>query len=324
MNIKRNIANLSFRNYILEAALIVLSTTIALATPGFLTTGNILNIFRNASITGIIAFGMTMVIICGQIDLSVGSGMALYGVVTAAVAKYIANASIMPLEQAVVVGMLVSFMVAAVVGVATSLMHIKLKVPTIIITLGTMSVLYGLAAVITRGFPITTLPVWYNRIGAGRVFGVPVPAIILMIVFVIVAIIMKNTKIGREIYAVGGNEEAARLSGINVSKVKIFVMIVVQLLTAVSGILVSSQTMSASATFGRGYELLVISTVIIGGTSINGGIGKVWGTFIGIFFLGIIANGMTLLNIDSYVQYLVRGMLILVAVAVNTFVNNRR
>ena len=218
-----------------------------------------------------------------------------------------------------------AFLVAALIGFVNGYIRVKFNIPTFIITLAMMNIVYGLAAILSNGFPVTTLPTWYNVFGAGNVFGVvPVPAIILVIVFIIVHIVMTYTTFGRSVYAAGGNPEAARLSGVNVKKVKIIVMIVVQLTAALGGIMCSSQVMSAAHNFGKGWEMDVIASVIIGGASMNGGIGKVRGTFVGIIFLGVLLNGMTLMNVNEYVQYVVRGGLILMAVLINTIQQNRQ
>ncbi|MGI9860611.1 ABC transporter permease [Moorella naiadis] len=304
--------------YMLECILLVISIAIAFMAPGFLTPSNLLNILRNISLQGVIAFGMTMVIIAGEIDLSIGSTVALTGVIIALTAGGLAKAGIMPMETGVIVGIILAFIIAALVGLFNGWLLTTFKMPSFIITLAMLNALYGITAIISRGFPVTTLPRWYNMLGAGHIFSIPIPAIILLIVFVIISIIMNKTKFGRSVYAVGGNPEAARLSGINVRSVKIMVMIAVQVLAALAGTLVSSQVMAGSSTFGKGWELNVIASVIIGGASLFGGIGKVWGTFIGLAFLGILINGMTLLNINEYVQYVVRGLLILAAVLVNT------
>jgi ribose/xylose/arabinose/galactoside ABC-type transport system permease subunit len=221
--------------------------------------------------------------------------------------------------------MVVAFIVSYLVGLLIAWLHIRFKMPTFIITLAFLNILYGAAALLSNGFPITSLPLWYNEIGAGRIGGiVPVPAIILLVVFIIVFIIMKYMRVGREIYAVGGNEESARLCGINVTKVKTIFLVAPQLMSCVSAILISSQVMSASSQFGKGYEMTAIPSVIIGGASLSGGIGTVWGTFLGILFLGVISNGMTILNVNEFTQYVVKGVLILVAVAVNTIVENKK
>ena len=301
------------RNNMMLTILVVICIVIAFTAPGFFTVPNILGIFRNNAFKGVIAFGMTMVIICGEIDLSIGSTVALSGIITARVAGGL-NAAGMPLEVTVIFGMIVALVVSALIGLFIGVIRTKFNIPTFIITL----------ALLSGGFPVLTLPQWYNRIGAGSVLGIPIPAIILVIVFIVINIIMSYTAFGRSVYAAGGNPEAARLSGVNVTKVKILVMIAVQLMAALGGIMNSSQVMSAAHNFGRGWEMDVIASVIIGGTSMNGGIGKVKGTFLGIIFLGVLLNGMTLLNLNEYIQYVVRGGLILIAVMINTIQLNRQ
>lgn len=308
-----------FRHYMLELVLALIVLILIFTAPGFFTLRNILNIFRNVAITGVISLGMTMVIVGGEIDLSVGSSIALSAVVTAKVTGMIAQSGAMSMESAVLIGMLVALIVGFLIGVANGLIRTRFGIPTFIITLAMLNVSYGLAAIISNGFPVTTLPLWYSWIGAGRFFGlIPVPALWLVIVFVIISIVMNRTKLGREVYAVGGNPEAARLSGINVNFVKIVMMVVVQVLAAVAGIILSAQVMSGSSTFGRGYELDVIAAVIIGGVSLFGGIGKVRGTLVGIVFLGVVNNGMTLFGVGDFEKYVVRGMIILIAVMMNT------
>lgn len=315
----------NLNDHILETVLVVLMIAIALLTPGFMTSSNLLNMLKNVSLQGVIALGLTMTIIGGEIDLSVGSGVALYGVIVAKVAGDLSNTGIMPLEMAVLIGMAIAFITSFIIGVIITWLHLRFKMPTFIVTLAFMNILYGAAALLSRGFPITSLPRWYNEIGAGRIGGIiPVPAVVLLVVFIIVFIIMNYTRTGREIYAVGGNEESARLCGINVRKIKIIYLVAPQLMACVSAILVSSQVMSASSQFGKGYEMTAIPSVIIGGAALSGGVGTVWGTFLGIIFLGVISNGMTILNVNEYVQYVVKGSLILVAVAVNTIMQNKR
>lgn len=309
--------------HILEIILLIITIVVAFLAPGFFTTRNLLNILRNASIQGVIAFGMFMVIVTGEIDLSIGSTVALSGVIVALTSGYLAEAKIMSMEDGVIVGIALAFLVSGLCGYLNGWVITRFKLPSFIVTLAMMNTLYGIAAIISKGFPVTTLPLWYNIFGAGQVFGIPLPAIILVVIFIIVFMVMNYTKFGRSVYAVGGNLEAARLSGINVSKVKKTVMVVVQILAALSGILVSSQVMAGSFSFGKGYELNVISSVIIGGASLFGGIGTVWGTFIGILFLGVLINAMTLLNINEYMQYVVKGVLILIAVLINTIQTTR-
>ncbi len=310
--------------YMMEIILVVICVVVAFTANGFFTVPNLLGILRSSSLKGVIAFGMTMVIICGEIDLSISSTVAISGIIAATVAGKLDTAGI-PLDAGIWIGILVAFLVAALIGFVNGYIRVKFNIPTFIITLAMMNIVYGLAAILSNGFPVTTLPTWYNVFGAGNVFGVvPVPAIILVIVFIIVHIVMTYTTFGRSVYAAGGNPEAARLSGVNVKKVKIIVMIVVQLTAALGGIMCSSQVMSAAHNFGKGWEMDVIASVIIGGASMNGGIGKVRGTFVGIIFLGVLLNGMTLMNVNEYVQYVVRGGLILMAVLINTIQQNRQ
>lgn len=306
------------RTYMMEIVLLVIAIVIAFTAPGFFTLANLLGILRSSALKGVIAFGMTMVIICGEIDLSISSTVALSGIITALVGGKLEAAGILPLHTGVIIGMLVAFAVAAGLGAFNGFIRTKFNIPTFIITLAMMNVIYGASALLSKGFPLTTLPDWYNIFGAGMVWHIPVPAIILVIIFIIVHIIMTYTTFGRSVYAAGGNPESARLSGINVKKVKILVMIGVQVLAALGGIMCSSQVMSAAHNFGKGWEMDVIASVIIGGASMNGGIGKVRGTFVGIIFLGVLLNGMTLMNVSEYIQYIVRGGLILAAVLINT------
>jgi sugar transport system permease protein len=307
------------KKYMMEMILFFITLMLVFTAPGFFTLNNILNIFRNVALAGVISFGMTMTIIGGEIDLSVGSSIALSAVLTATITGAIAKAGILPMESAVLIAMACALVVGMLIGLVNGIIRTRFGIPSFIITLAMLNVTYGSAALVSKGFPVTTLPDWYNWIGAGQLFGVfPVPAVWLLITFAVVFVIMNLTRFGREVYAVGGNPEAARLSGINVTRVKIIIMVAVQMLAACSGIILSAQVMSGSSTFGRGYEMDVISAVIIGGSSLNGGIGKVWGTMIGIIFLGVINNGMTLFGVGDFEKYIVRGLLILFAVLLNT------
>lgn len=313
-----------FNTYMMEIILLVICIVVAFNAPGFFTVPNLLGILRSSALKGVIAFGMTMVIICGEIDLSISSTVAISGIITALVGGALDQAGILPLNLGVIVGMVLALVVAGLLGLFTGIIRTRFNIPTFIITLAMMNVIYGAAALLSKGFPLTSFPSWYNVFGAGSVYSIPVPAIILIIVFIVVHIIMSYTTFGRSVYAAGGNPESARLSGVNVTRIKILVMVGVQVLAALGGIMCSSQVMSAAHNFGKGWEMDVIASVIIGGASMNGGIGKVKGTFVGIIFLGVLLNGMTLLNVSEYVQYIVRGGLILVAVLINTIQISRQ
>jgi len=304
------------KNCILEIILLLICVILAFKADGFFSTDNLLNILRNVSMQGIIAFGMTMVIISGEIDLSVGSAVAFAGCLTAYITQILHSMGL-PLVISIPSAIILTMVVGSMVGGVTGFIRMKFTVPTFITTLAWMTILRGAAELITDGFPLTPFPQWYNFIGGGYLFGIPFPAIIFILIFFIIQFIMNYTVFGRSIYAVGGNPEAARLSGINVSRIKIFVMAIVGLLAAVSGIMQSAEIMSGTATTATGWELDVISAVIIGGTSLMGGVGRIWGTLIGVIFLGVLVNGMTLLNISEYWQHVVRGILILSAVLIN-------
>ncbi|MDD5135171.1 MAG: ABC transporter permease [Phycisphaerae bacterium] len=304
------------RRSILEIVLLVLCVVLAFNADGFSTKDNLLNVLRNVSMQGIIAFGMTMVIISGEIDLSVGSAVAFAGCLTAVMTKILLAAGL-PAPAAVAIAIMSSLTVGFATGCLTGYIRMKFNVPTFITTLALMTALRGAAFLITNGFPVSAFPEWYNFLGGGYVFGIPFPAIIFIIVFIIISVLMNYTTFGRAIYAVGGNVEAARLSGINVKKIKILVMGIVSLFAAFSGVMQSAEIMSGTATTATGWELEIIAAVIIGGTSLMGGLGKVRGTLIGVIFLGVLVNGMTLMNISEYWQFVVRGVLILSAVLIN-------
>ncbi len=218
---------------------------------------------------------------------------------------------------AITIGAIIAMVILFLVGVLTGKVRQHFNMPTFITTLGLLTVLSGAANLITDGFPITSFPFQFNFLGAGILFGIPFPVYIFAAVFGFVYFLMNYTSFGRALYAVGGNLEAARLSGIDVWKTKTLALGITGVLTAIAGVLIASQILSGSASAARGWELDVISAVIIGGTSLFGGKGTVRGTLIGVLFLGIIVNGMTLLNVSEYWQLVVRGGLIIGAVLLN-------
>lgn len=317
---KNKVKNLIL-DHIIEILLVVVIIVMALVSSNFLTVANILNIFRNQAMKGVIAFGMTMVIISGQIDLSVGSQVALSGAIIARVCRDLPTATGMSVEVACVIGIVLAVAGALVMGVIHAIAEHKFKMPAFIVTLASLNVLYGLAGIVCQGFPIANVfPESFLWLGTGSVFGViPVPAVILIIVFIVCYILMTYTTTGRAIYAVGGNAESARLSGINVMMSKVIVFSAVQIMCVLAGIMHSAQVASGSFSFGKGWEVDVISSVVVGGTSMDGGIGKPWGTLMGILFLGVITNAMTILNVDVYMQYVIKGLVMAFAVLLSTY-----
>ncbi len=305
--------------YIMEAVLILLCIILGVAQPNFFTLKNLLNVLRNISMQGIIAFGMTMIIISGEIDLSVGSTVAFSGCLTAYVADWLMYVIEWSAGPAIAIAIVVAVIACFGFGCLTAFLRNRYGIPSFITTLALMTIEAGFAFLITNGFPITPFPGWYSFLGMGYVMGIPFPAIIFIFVFVILNFLMTHTTFGRAVYAVGGNAESARLSGINVSFVKTMVFGITGIMAGLSGVMISAQIMSGSPSVAKGWELFVISAVIIGGASLAGGSGTIKGTLVGIIFLGVILNGMTLLGISTYWQYVVRGGLILGAVFMNFF-----
>jgi sugar transport system permease protein len=309
-------------DHIMEVFLVILIVGLTFGANRFMTWGNWMNILRANSLKGVIALGMTMAIIAGLIDLSIGSTVAISGVIVALVARDL-TAGGMNLTAAAVLGIFIAFAFATLIGWLHAVFSHKTGMPPFIVTLASREAVYGLAGMLCGGFPIANqFPAWFNQFGGGRIGGqdgVPVAAIILIVSFVIVWFIMNYTTTGRATYAVGGNPESARLSGINVYKTKTFAFIAVQLFSVIAGFMLSGQVLAGSYSFGRGWELDVIAAVVIGGTSFNGGMGKIGGTLLGILFVGVITNGMTLLNFDVYAQYVVRALIMFLAVLLSSY-----
>ncbi len=308
--------------YPMEIILVLLYVYLSLSAPGFFSLGNQLNVLRNITMQGIIAFGMTMVIISGEIDLSVGSGVALAGCIIAwFCGVYTDDIGAL---AAVLIGGAIAISVQFSLGIFTGRIRQWFNVPTFITTLALLTMVRGAANLITGGFPLATFPRWFNTLGSGFFLGVPIPVYVFAVTFAAIHFLMNYTRFGRAVYAVGGNPEAARLSGIDIWKVKALALGITGALTGVAGILIAAQIGSGNATAAAGWELDVIAAVIIGGTSLFGGKGRIWGTFIGVLFLGFVVNGMTLLNVSEYWQYVVRGALILGAVLFNYMLERLR
>ena len=287
--------------------LLVLCVVIAIVNPAFLSSNNLMNVLRQTSTNLYLALAMTMIIILGGIDLSVGSIMAVTGVVTTMSIAVLE----MPVAVAVGLGVLVGLLFGAVNGyvAATTI------IPPFIITLATMNIARGAAYVLTDGQPVRVMSDSFNFIGSGYIGGfLPTPVLYLIIFLIICYFIMNKTKLGRYIYAVGGNPEAAKFSGINIKKVKFFAYTFSGFMAAVAGIVLASRMFSGQPTAGNAAELDAIAAVVLGGTSMSGGIGKIGGTVIGALIIGVLSNGLNLMGVSSFWQYIVKGIVILVAV----------
>lgn len=287
--------------------LLLIVVIITIMSPNFLTVNNLLNVLRQVSINALIAFGMTFVILTGGIDLSVGSILALTGAVTA---------GLMAGGMDPVLAMFLGLLLGAVLGAINGLIIAKGKVAPFIATLATMTIYRGLTLVYTEGRPISGLgdSQAFQLLGKGYFFGIPVPVITMAITFGVLYFILKKTTFGRRVYAVGGNEEASRLSGISVDRIKIYVYSLTGALAALAALILTSRLNSAQPTAGNMFELDAIAAVVLGGTSLTGGRGWIVGTLIGALIIGVLNNGLNLIGVSSFFQQVVKGAVILVAV----------
>ncbi len=293
-------------------ALLILIAVVSSMSPNFFTINNLFNILQQTSVNAIMAVGMTLVILTSGIDLSVGSLLALTGAVAA---------SIVGLEVNALLAVFGALALGAVIGAGTGIIVAKGKVQAFIATLVMMLLLRGVTMVYTNGSPINTgfsdVADAFGWFGIGRPLGIPTPIWLMVVVFIAAWYMLHHTRLGRYIYALGGNEAATRLSGISVDKVKIIVYALCGLLSALAGIIEVARLSSAQPTAGTGYELDAIAAVVLGGTSLAGGKGRIVGTLIGALILGFLNNGLNLLGVSSYYQMIVKAAVILLAVLVD-------
>lgn len=301
---ERDIKSLLFK-YKSMIGLIILCIVISIVTPRFLTMTNIMNVFTQVSVNAIIAVGMCFVILTGGIDLSVGSTLAISGAVAATLAKNNVN---------VILALLVALAIGGVIGLFNGFLVAKGKIQAFIVTLATMTIFRGVTYVYTDGTPISGLGLNFMTIGNKKLAGIPMPVILIIIVVLIAWYVLSETRYGRYVYAVGGNEDSARLSGINTDKIKSWVYVVCGITAALSGVIVTSRIGSASPNAGTGFELDAIAAVVLGGTSLSGGEGTVIGTIIGAMIIGVLNNGLNLMNVSPFYQLIVKGFVILLAV----------
>ena len=281
----------------------------------FLTPKKMFNILRQNASNLFLATGMTMVIILGGIDLSVGSVIALSGVVAAGC---VVNFG---LPEAV--GFIAAIAVGAAVGLFNGFIICKTDIPPFIVTLASMNITKGIALVLTGGAPIRCMTDAFKFPGAGYVGPVPTPVILMFIIFILAALMINKTQLGRHIYAVGGNVQAAKFSGISVQKVKFIVYAYTGVMAGIAGVVIASRLYSGQPTAGDGAEMDAIASVVVGGTSMSGGSGRIGGTLIGVLIIGVLNNGLNLMGVDSNFQYIVKGLVILLAVYVD-FLRNKK
>lgn len=288
--------------------LVGLCIVISIMTPRFLAVSNIVNILTQVSVNAVIAIGMTYVILTGGIDLSVGSIVAVSGAVAASLAKSTNNV-FLSIIAAVVIGI--------IIGGLNGILVSKGKLQAFIATLATMTIFRGVTYVYTNGTPISGLGQGFMVLGNKRLGGIPLPVIFMVVVFALAWYVISETKYGRYIYSIGGNEDCARLSGINTSRMKTLAYVVSGITAAISGVIITSRIGSASPNAGSGYELDAIAAVVLGGTSLSGGEGSIFGTIIGAMIIGVLNNGLNLMNVSPFYQLIVKGIVILAAVLVD-------
>lgn len=304
----------SFSSFVLEKGstvigLILLFVLMSILSSDFLTIDNLLNVFRQSAVLMIMAVAMTFIIITGGIDLSVGSQIAVSGVV---VAGMIAAGIPVPLA------VLFTLMTGGIIGLFIGSVISFQKIPPFIVTLAMMTILTGIAFVLTKGTPIVINSPQFRSLGRGYLGVIPIPIIIMIAVVILGHILLTHTRFGRFVYAIGDNEETARLCGINVRRVRISVFILGGAVTALAGILLASRLSTGSPNSGTGSELDAIAAVVLGGTNLFGGEGKITGTIMGVLIIAFLNNGLNLLNVTSYNQMLIKGLVILLAVWLNT------
>ena len=303
-SLKSSIKSLNILGILL--AFLVLCVIMAIASPAFLKQTNLLNILQQISINFTIAIGMTFVILIGGIDLSVGSITALTGMFVAIMMK---NWNI-PVAPAIIIAVLSASLLGLINGVLIS----GLDLPPFIVTPGMMELARGMSYTVTAGQPIYTLPAGFLAI-SGRVRGIPLVALLIMIaLFVLAYYVLQFTRIGRYVYAVGGNEKVSFIAGIKIERVKIFVYAITGFFCALAGAVLTSRLNSAQPTAGTGYELDAIAAVVLGGTSLSGGKGYITGTLVGVLIIGTLNNGLNILDVSSFYQQVVKGIVILLAV----------
>jgi ribose transport system permease protein len=304
------------KKYGIYLALLMLIIFFSAATGSFLKPDNLFNVTRQISMLGIASVGMTFVLLLGGIDLSIGSQITLVNIVAA---WLMVKAEIHPFFACSI-----SLVISSTVGFFNGWIVANIKIPPLIVTMASMTMLEGLAFIICGGIPIFGFPKAFAVIGQGYLGPVPIPVIIMAAILGIGAFILNDTFFGRWFYAVGGNEEAANLSGINVKWVKYLVYTLSGFFAGIAGIVMLSRTNSGQALAGKGFEFEVLTAVVVGGVSVNGGSGKISNVVAGILIIGVLSNGMVLMNVTQYSQMLVKGAVLLVAVGFDCWQKQRQ
>lgn len=302
------------QTYMLIFIVIGLGVILSFVSPNFLTVTNLMNVLRQIAVNGILAIGMTIVCLTGGIDLSVGSIVAFSGIIAAGLLR--------DQDYPLIVIVLVAVVLGALLGLYNGYFVAYWKAAPFVVTLSMMTIARGMTYVYSDGRPISNLPEEFLAIGKGSIAGIPIPTAILIVVFIIANIMLTKLKFGRYVYAVGGNENAAMVSGINVKKIKMLVYVLSGVACGLAAIILTSRVSAGLPQAGESYELDAIAATVIGGTSLSGGRGRLWGTIVGAILLGIVNNGLDLLNVSSFYQQIVKGLIILGAILIDSKRNN--
>ncbi len=305
-----------FKKYGIFVVLAMLFIFFSVASKAFLVPKNLLNIARQVSMLGIASVGMTFVLLLGGIDLSIGSQITLVNIVTA---WLMVNGGINP-----VIASLISICMSTIIGFINGWIIANIKMPPLIVTLGMMTIVEGVAYIICKGLPIFGFPKSFAILGQGYIGIIPIPVIIMIIILGIGTFILNETYFGRFFYAVGGNEEAANLSGINVKKIKYLVYSLSGLFAGIAGIVMLSRTNSGQVLSGKGFEFDVLTACVLGGVSVTGGFGKISNVVAGVLILGILNNGLVLLDVSQFTQMVIKGFVLMLAVAFDCIQKQRQ
>lgn len=308
---KNNKAVIVLLNYGIIVAFLLMIVIFSIASRNFLTTNTAFTILKQVSITGIISIGMTLVLLTGGIDLSVGS---IAGVTAVTAAICLKNFEL-PIPLTCIIALLLAIVYGAISGVCVT----KMNMPPFIATLGVQTSLRGLAYIVTGGLPVYGFTKAFSRFAATSLFGIPLQVLLAVVLFVIFIIILTKTTLGRYLYGVGGNEEASRLSGVNVTNIKIMAYSISGFLSGIAGLVLLSKTSSGQPSSGSGYEMDAITAAVIGGVSLSGGEGRLSMVVIGVLLMGTLQTGMIMCGINDYVQQLVKGIVLIAAVAYSQF-----
>lgn len=307
MDLQNTRKKVQISRYAIFLVLIVMLVFFSIVAPGFFSKTTFLNILRQVAVNGIAAVGMTMVIITGGIDISVGS---IIGATSVLCAMMMTSLHIHP-----VLAVLLTLLFGQAVGLANGFMIYKIKIPPMIATLASMSILRGMAYIFSGGLPIYDLPQGFTVLGQGYFLDIPIPVIIMIVCFAAGWFVLEHTSYGRYIYGIGSNAESSRLSGINVGKIMVSVYGLCGMLASLAGVVYLSRVNSGQPKGGEGYEMDIITAVVLGGVSTTGGEGKIVRVVVGLLIMGVLMTGMTMMNIQEYYQRVVKGVVLIVAIS---------